>query len=204
MIKHLDTHLYGSYPEDTPALNYYWESIFYVDDDVAKPSNAQYTTYQSFLRRSLKLLYSEQAAKAVGDTSDDCKIPKQAVMKEVTLLRIADQFSGLVVTLKDAMSGDLHPPEFEVFFKPVSYLKKQTLNEEMARRIWSLEVCVCVCVRVCMCECVCVCVCVRARFINTSASCSSSLAVFLIYGCVSQLCKLYNRFVKTSEHSLHL
>lgn len=141
VIKLLDAHLYGPYPGGTLALNYYWESIFHVDDDITKPSNAQYTTYQSFLRRSLKLLYSEQAEKAVvGGKSEDCKIPKQAVVKEVTLLRMAEQFSGLVVTLKDALSSDLHPPEFEVFFEPVSYLKKQTLNEEMARRIWSLEI----------------------------------------------------------------
>ena len=137
IIRMLDEHLYGRYPEHTPGYFSYWESIYHMDDDMSRPSNAHFTMYQSFLRQSLKLLYSEQAMKGKGE---DCKIPKQAVVKEVTVLRTSDDFQGLVVTLKDAMSDSLNPPEFETFFAPVSYLKRHTMNSETARRIWALEV----------------------------------------------------------------
>ena len=137
----MDSHLYGKYPEGTPAIKSYWESVFHIDDDITKPSNARYSTYQSFLRQSIKLLYanhSEQTGRGKEDIG--CGIPKQAVVKDVNVLRRAEVITGLVVTIKDALSGKLNPPEFEVYFAPVTMMKRHTLEDELARRIWAFEV----------------------------------------------------------------
>ena len=137
----MDSHLYGKYPEGTPAIKSYWESVFHIDDDITKPSNARYSTYQSFLRQSIKLLYanhSEQTGRGKEDI--ECGIPKQAVVKDVNVLRRAEVITGLVVTIKDALSGKLNPPEFEVYFTPVTMMKRHTLEDELARRIWAFEV----------------------------------------------------------------
>ena len=82
-------------------------------------------------------------------------------MKEVSVLRISDKFEGLVVTVKDGTSASLSPPEFEVFFAPVDYLQKYTANDELAKRVYDLEVnfasiclstaCVCTCHNFCTC-----------------------------------------------------
>ena len=137
VVNLLDGHLYGFYPEDTPGLHSYWESVYHMDDDISRPSHARYSTYQSFLRHSLKLLYSEQTEKGGGE---DCQIPKQAVVKDVVVLRKSDEFSGFIVTFKDAMSDKLNPAEFETYFTPVPYVKRHTLENDLAKRIWSLEV----------------------------------------------------------------
>ena len=42
IVERLDAHLYGSLPPGTPAVNSYWESVYHIDDDVTKPSNARY------------------------------------------------------------------------------------------------------------------------------------------------------------------
>ena len=137
----MDLHLYGKYPEGTPAIKYYWESVFHIDDDITKPSNARYSTYQSFLRQSIKLLYANHSEKAGGEGEDiGCGIPKQAVVKDVNVLRRAEVFTGLVVTIRDALSGKLNPPEFEIYFTPVPKMKRHTLENELARRIWAFEV----------------------------------------------------------------
>ena len=134
----LDTHLYGEHPENTPALKSYWENVYHVDDDITKPSNGRYSTYQSFLRQGLKLLYDEEAEK--GSEGVDCGIPKQAVVKEVTVLQQADQFNGLVITLRDELSGSLTPPEFELFYSITSYVKRYSFDGDLAKRIYALEV----------------------------------------------------------------
>ncbi len=136
----LDTHLYGPLPETTPSLRSHWESVYHIDDDVTKPSNARFSTYQSFLRQSLKLLYNEQADKSGGS---ECGIPKQAVVKEVHVLRERDEFKGVVVTLKDAMSDSFNSPEFEMLFERVSYFKRMDTGDDINQRIQSLEVQVC-------------------------------------------------------------
>jgi hypothetical protein len=42
IVERLDAHLYGSLPPGIPAVNSYWESVYHIDDDVTKPSNARY------------------------------------------------------------------------------------------------------------------------------------------------------------------
>ena len=57
-IEQLDAHLYGFLPPATPSLKSYWESVFHVEDDITKPADAAFSAYQSFLRTTLKQLYT--------------------------------------------------------------------------------------------------------------------------------------------------
>lgn len=133
----LESHLFEPLPSTTPSLHSHWENVYHMDDDITKPSNARYGTYQSFLRQSLKLLYNEQADKSGGG---ECGIPKQAVVKEVHVWRDKDIFKGLVVTLKDAMSDSLDPPKFEMLFGRVSNLEITENGGDVRRRLQLLEV----------------------------------------------------------------
>ena len=120
IIRLLDAYLYGHLPDYSPGLTSYWESLYHMDDDLSKPGSARYSAYQSFMRQGLKLLYSDQSEKEAGK----CDIPKQALVKEVTVFRQKDEFRGLIVTLKDALSGQLSLAEFEVLFTPVLYTQR--------------------------------------------------------------------------------
>lgn len=98
------------------------------------------SAYLSFMRQSLKLLHSELAKKGGGRNASECGLPRQAVVEEVNVFRQSDYFSGLLLTLKDAHSSSLNPPKFEVFFSPVSGLKKYEVEGNLAKRIIGLEV----------------------------------------------------------------
>ena len=139
IINRLDNYLYGTPPDDTPALNSYWENVYHVEDDVEFPYNAKFSTYQSFLRQGLVRLYTELRTAATVD-DDNCEVPKQAVVKEVSVLMTDDVFKGLVVTLRDDLSPSLSPPEFEIFFKPIDHLQKYSPNNDVAKRVYSFEV----------------------------------------------------------------
>ena len=139
VVNKLDAYLYGAFPEGTPAVESFWENVFHVEDDVNYPHNAKFSTYQSFLRLALARLYSE--SKTLGGGVDGvCEVPRQAVVKEVSVLMVSDSFTGLVVTLRDAMSDRLSPAEFEILYTPLSYLQKYSPNDEVANRVYSFEV----------------------------------------------------------------
>ena len=138
VINKLDSHLYGALPEGTPATESFWENVFHIEDDVSYPYNAKYSTFQSFLRLGLARLYSE--SKAVASIDEVCEVPRQAVVKEVSVLMASDSFRGLVVTLRDAMSDRLSPSEFEILYTPIDYLQKYSPNDEVAKRVYSFEV----------------------------------------------------------------
>ena len=99
------------------------------------------STYQSFMRLSLKLLYSERTEKGGGKEGLDCGLPHQALVKDVSVFHQKDSFSGLLVTLKDALSSSLNPPEFQIFFSPVSGYRRFENEGDFAKRILGLEVC---------------------------------------------------------------
>ena len=114
---------------------------------------SSYSTYLSFMRQSLKLLYSEHAEKGRGGEGRqqqlqeghnlNCGIPRQALVKDVNVFRQSDSFSGLLVTIKDSLTSSSvkDPPEFEVMFSPVSGFKRFVSNGTLAKRITGLEVC---------------------------------------------------------------
>jgi protein xylosyltransferase len=138
VINRLDSHLYGSYPGGSPALSHFWENVYHVEDDVNYPYNARYSTYQSFLRQALSRLDAD--SKTVAAVSESCAVPQPAVVKEVTVLMVDEAFKGLIVTLREESSTSLSPPEFEVLFTPVDYLKKYTTTDDIAKRVYRFEV----------------------------------------------------------------
>ena len=138
VITRLDNYLYGALPDDTPGLLSYWENMYHVEDDVNYRYNAKFSTYQLFLRQGLASLYVQLKKVAVVD--EECEVPRQAVVKEVSVLMASDKFKGLVVTLRDGMATSLSPPEFEVFFTPIDYLQKYESANELAKRVYSFEV----------------------------------------------------------------
>ena len=138
VINQLDAYLYEALPEGTPAVTSFWENVFHIEDDVNFPYNAKFSTYQSFLRLGLARLYA--GSRSVEAVDEICEVPRQAVVKEVTVLMVRDAFKGLVVSLRDAMSDLLSPAEFEVLFTPIDYLQKYTTDDDLAKRVYSFEV----------------------------------------------------------------
>ena len=103
------------------------------------------------MRQSLKKLYSEQDKNGGGggggrqkqEGNFDCGIPRQALVKDVNVFRQSDSFSGLLVTIGDALSSSSsvrNPPEFEVMFSPVSGFRRFVSEGTLAKRITGLEV----------------------------------------------------------------
>lgn len=147
VMNQLEMHLYGAYPPDTPSLDSYWESIYHADDDVTKPSSAHFTAFASFLRTSLRWLLLRARGEPEGGTREEneaCGVPGQAVVREVSVLRISEQFKGVVVSIRDALAAasdsPRDAPEFEIFFSPVSHLARGNSTSSLARRVSSLEV----------------------------------------------------------------
>lgn len=64
VLEILDTHLYGSYPPNTPALKAYWESIYDRVDGLDGLSDVMLTFYTAFSRLGLHQAASTPAVKA--------------------------------------------------------------------------------------------------------------------------------------------
>lgn len=64
VLEILDTHLYGSYPANTPALKAYWENVYDRVDGLSGLSDVTLTFYTAFSRLGLHKASSTLAAKA--------------------------------------------------------------------------------------------------------------------------------------------
>lgn len=64
VLEILDTHLYGSYPANTPALKAYWENVYDRVDGLSSLSDVTLTFYTAFSRLGLHKAASTPAAKA--------------------------------------------------------------------------------------------------------------------------------------------
>jgi len=64
VLEILDTHLYGSYPPNTPALKAYWENVYDRVDGLSGLSDVTLTFYTAFSRLGLRKAASAPAAKA--------------------------------------------------------------------------------------------------------------------------------------------
>lgn len=64
VLEILDTHLYGSYPPNTPALKAYWENVYDRVDGLSGLSDVTLTFYTAFSRLGLRKAASTPAAKA--------------------------------------------------------------------------------------------------------------------------------------------
>lgn len=54
VLEILDSHLYGSYPPDTPALRAYWENVHDAADGAGALSDVALTAYTAFARLGLR------------------------------------------------------------------------------------------------------------------------------------------------------
>lgn len=63
VLEILDTHLYGSYPPNTPALKAYWENVYDRVDGLSGLSDVTLTFYMAFSRLGLRKATSAPAAK---------------------------------------------------------------------------------------------------------------------------------------------
>lgn len=64
VLEILDTHLYGSYPPNTPALKAYWENVYDRVDGLSGLSDVTLTFYTAFSRLGLHKAASMPAVKA--------------------------------------------------------------------------------------------------------------------------------------------
>lgn len=64
VLEILDTHLYGSYPPNTPALKAYWENVYDRVDGLSSLSDVTLTFYTAFSRLGLRKAESTPAVKA--------------------------------------------------------------------------------------------------------------------------------------------
>lgn len=64
VLEILDSHLYGNYPPNTPALKAYWENIYDRVDRLSGLSDLILTVYTSFSRLGLQKMTSSQTQKA--------------------------------------------------------------------------------------------------------------------------------------------
>lgn len=63
VLEILDTHLYGNYPPNTPALKAYWENVYDRVDGLSGLSDVTLTFYTSFSRLGLQKVTSSQMQK---------------------------------------------------------------------------------------------------------------------------------------------
>lgn len=63
VLEILDTHLYGSYPPNTPALKAYWENVYDRVDGLSGLSDVTLTFYTAFSRLGLRKAASVLAPK---------------------------------------------------------------------------------------------------------------------------------------------
>lgn len=72
VLEILDTHLYGSYPPNTPALKAYWENVYDRVDGLSGLSDVTLTFYTAFSRLGLRKAASVLAPKEKLCRWDTC------------------------------------------------------------------------------------------------------------------------------------
>ncbi len=100
--------MYGHYPDDTPGLNAYWESLYHYNYDDNPSSDAHYTVYNSFMRLSTKsLMIKQDAGNQLPGQNEDCDIPEEMSIIEAFVYYHNDQFVGYVLRFEgDSNNAD--------------------------------------------------------------------------------------------------
>nr|XP_015826291.2 xylosyltransferase 1 [Nothobranchius furzeri] len=94
IVNQLDAYLFGPFPQGTPGLNSYWESVYDEPDGVASLSDTQLTYYHSFARLGL----ARAAASLQGNQNDhSCRYFPMGHPVSVHLYFHFDQFQGYLV-----------------------------------------------------------------------------------------------------------
>lgn len=79
VLEILDTHLYGNYPPNTPALKAYWENVYDRVDGLSGLSDVTLTFYTAFSRLGLRKAASVLAPKEKLCRWGTCRSPAQAL-----------------------------------------------------------------------------------------------------------------------------
>lgn len=122
MINELDAHLYGTYPETTPGLNSYWESLYHHKFDGKPPSNSLYSVYHSFVRISVSHVLG-RGIENQSKLDSDCFVPDKLKLNEVFVHYENDQFVGYVTRFERTRDGTSGTGSifFESLFVPVDH-----------------------------------------------------------------------------------
>uniref|UniRef100_A0A8C4HYW0 Xylosyltransferase 1 n=1 Tax=Dicentrarchus labrax TaxID=13489 RepID=A0A8C4HYW0_DICLA len=94
IVNQLDSYLFGPFPQGTPSLNSYWESVYDEPDGVASLTDTQLTYFHSFSQLGL----ARAAASLQGNPKDhSCRYFPMGHPVSVHLYFQADQFQGYLV-----------------------------------------------------------------------------------------------------------
>ncbi|KAM6972774.1 xylosyltransferase 1 [Aplochiton taeniatus] len=94
IVNQLDVYLFGPFPQGTPGLQAYWESVYDEADGVASLSDTRLTYFHSFSRMGL----ARAVASLQGDPQDNsCRYFPMGHPVSVHLYFQSDQFQGYLV-----------------------------------------------------------------------------------------------------------
>ncbi|NWZ61071.1 XYLT2 Xylosyltransferase, partial [Acrocephalus arundinaceus] len=135
VLEILDTHLYGSYPANTPALKAYWENVYDRVDGLSGLSDVTLTFYTAFSRLGLHKASSMLAAKA----DKLCRFEPRGFPSSVHLYFYDDRFQGYLVMQEVQNLATGQAESLEVWMMPQGALKLPGHGGQ-ANRLQNLEV----------------------------------------------------------------
>lgn len=135
VLEILDTHLYGSYPPNTPALKAYWENVYDRVDGLSGLSDVTLTFYTGFSRLGLR------KAASVGAPKEEklCRFEPRGFPSSVHLYFYDDRFQGYLVMQEVQNSATGRAESLEVWMMPQGALKLAGHGGQ-ANRLQNLEV----------------------------------------------------------------
>uniref|UniRef100_A0A8C9G4P3 Xylosyltransferase 2 n=1 Tax=Pavo cristatus TaxID=9049 RepID=A0A8C9G4P3_PAVCR len=134
VLEILDTHLYGSYPPNTPALKAYWENVYDRVDGLGGLSDVTLTFYTGFSRLGLR-----KAASVVAPEEKLCRFEPRGFPSSVHLYFYDDRFQGYLVMQEVQNSATGRAESLEVWMMPQGALKLAGHGGQ-ANRLQNLEV----------------------------------------------------------------
>jgi protein xylosyltransferase len=143
IVNNLDAWLFGPYPDNTPGLHTYFESIYDIEDTLSQPTDSQLSIWMSFMRISAAHHLSLRLSSAGGgvDSGNDrlhpsfgCTFDPTGLPTEASVYTEHDELQGLIVTFKVQQSHRGDNVElgggsvtvqtwFEMFAKRTTYVK---------------------------------------------------------------------------------
>ncbi|XP_041265178.1 xylosyltransferase 2 [Onychostruthus taczanowskii] len=135
VLEILDTHLYGSYPANTPALKAYWENVYDRVDGLGGLTDVTLTFYTAFSRLGLHKASSTPAAKA----DKLCRFEPRGFPSSVHLYFYDDRFQGYLVMQEVQNLATGQTESLEVWMMPQGALKLSGHGGQ-ANRLQNLEV----------------------------------------------------------------
>ncbi|KAF2978969.1 hypothetical protein EK904_003806 [Melospiza melodia maxima] len=135
VLEILDTHLYGSYPANTPAIKAYWENVYDRVDGLGGLTDVTLTFYTAFSRLGLHKASSTPAAKA----DELCRFEPQGFPSSVHLYFYDDRFQGYLVMQEVQNLATGQTESLEMWMMPQGALKLSGHGGQ-ANRLQNLEV----------------------------------------------------------------